>query len=157
MRAEPFRLAFERLRLEIVGAIVYPAAMLRKFILAWVIGAGCLGVALAEPRSGIDVSAIDPTVRSQDDFWRFANGKWLVATSIPADRAAWDTFSVLRETTQQQLRDVLETIDPRSPEGTEPRKLIDFSRQLPGAGDRWLHRRAAPVHRLRANLARQGA
>src|SRR5258706_9527332 len=126
MRKQPFRLAFELHRLEIATAIVYPAAMLRKFILALVIGAGCVGVALAEPRSGIDISAIDPTVRPQDDFWQFANGKWLAATSIPADRAAWDTFSALRETTQQQLRDVIEAIDPRSPDGGEPRKLADF-------------------------------
>jgi len=25
---------------------------------------------------------------SQDDFWQFANGRWLAASSIPADRAA---------------------------------------------------------------------
>ena len=57
---------------------------------------------MAEPRSGIDVSAIDPAVPPQQDFWQFANGKWLAATSIPADRSAWDTFSALRETNQQQ-------------------------------------------------------
>ena len=52
--------------LEIAGAVVYPAAMLQKFILALAIGAGCAGVAMAEPRSGIDISAIDPGVRPQD-------------------------------------------------------------------------------------------
>src|SRR5258708_37830616 len=113
-------------RLESAGAIVYRAAMLQKFILALAIGAGCAGVAMAEPRSGIDISAIDPSVRPQNDFWQFANGKWLAATSIPADRAAWDTFSALRETSQQQLRDVIEAIDPGSPDGGEPRKLADF-------------------------------
>ena len=100
--------------------------MLQKFILALAIGAGCAGVAMAEPRSGIDISAIDPSVRPQNDFWQFANGKWLAATSIPADRAAWDTFSALRETNQQQLREVIEAIDPRSPDGGEPRKLADL-------------------------------
>ena len=105
---------------------LYSAAMLRKFIVALAIGAGCAGVATAEPRSGIDISAIDPSVRPQQDFWQFANGKWLAATSIPADRAAWDTFSALRETTQQQLRDAIEGIDPGSPDGGEPRKLADF-------------------------------
>ena len=120
------RLGSDQHRLEIAGAIVYPAAMLQKFILALAIGAGCAGVAMAEPRSGIDISAIDPSARPQDDFWQFANGKWLAATSIPADRAAWDTFSALRETNQQQLRDVIEAIDPRSPDGGEPRKLADL-------------------------------
>src|SRR6266852_8932112 len=65
--------AFSRLgsaqhRLEIAGAIVYRAAMLQKFIFALAIGASCPGVAMAEPRSGIDISAIDSSVRPQDDF-----------------------------------------------------------------------------------------
>jgi putative endopeptidase len=113
-------------RLEISGALVYPAAMLRKFILALAIGAACPGAAMAEPRSGIDLSSIDPGVRPQQDFWQFANGKWLAATPIPADRPAWDTFSAVREATQQQLRDVIEGIDPNSPDGSEPRKLADL-------------------------------
>ena len=81
---------------------------------------------MAEPRSGIDLSSIDPGVRPQQDFWQFANGKWLAATPIPADRPAWDTFSAVREATQQQLRDVIEGIDPNSPDGSEPRKLADL-------------------------------
>ncbi|WP_291576626.1 M13 family metallopeptidase [Bradyrhizobium sp.] len=100
--------------------------MLRKFILALVIGAAFPAAAMAEPRSGIDLSSIDPAVRPQEDFWQFANGKWLAATPIPADRAAWDTFSVVREATQQQLRDVIEGIDPGSADGSEPRKLSDL-------------------------------
>jgi putative endopeptidase len=105
--------------------------MLRKFILVLAIGAALpgaamFGTAVAEPRSGIDLSAIDPTVRPQQDFWQFANGKWLAATPIPADRSGWDTFTAVRETTQQQLRDLIEGIDPGSPEGSEPRKLADL-------------------------------
>ena len=71
-------------------------------------------------------SAIAPTVRPQQDFWQFANGKWLAATPIPPDRSGWDTFTALRETTQQQLRDVIEGIEPTSSEGSEPRKLADL-------------------------------
>ncbi len=100
--------------------------MLWKFILALAIGLACPTASMAEPRSGIDISAIDPTVRPQEDFWQFANGKWLAATPIPADRAAWNTFLTVYETTQQQLRDVIEGIDPGNPDGGEPRKLTDF-------------------------------
>ena len=99
-------------------------------MLALVIGIAVLGavpgVAMAEPRSGVDLSAIDPSVRPQDDFWQFANGKWLAAPPIPPDRAAWNTFLALYEATQQQLRGVIEAIDPRSEAGSEPRKLADF-------------------------------
>jgi len=67
--------------------LVYFAPMLRKLTLAVMIGLA-VPAAAAEPRSGIDTSAIDPAVRPQDDFWQFANGRWLAASSIPADRAA---------------------------------------------------------------------
>jgi predicted metalloendopeptidase len=100
--------------------------MLRTFILALAIGAASMAAVMAEPRSGIDLSSIDPAVRPQDDFWQFANGKWLAATPIPADRAAWNTFLSVYEATQRQLRDVIEGVDPRSPDGSEPRKLADF-------------------------------
>jgi putative endopeptidase len=81
--------------------------------------------AAAQQRSGIDLSTIDPSVRPQDDLWRFANGKWLAATPIPADRPGWDTFSMLREATQAQLRDLIESIDPQATD-PERRKLTDF-------------------------------
>lgn len=76
--------------------------------------------------SGIDLSAIDHEIKPQTDFWQFANGKWLAATEIPADRSAWDTFSELRETTQAQLRSVIESIDPSDQAHPERRKLADF-------------------------------
>ena len=82
------------------------------------------GSSVAQQRSGLDVSSIDPGVRPQDDLWRFANGKWLVRTEIPADRPGWDTFAALRDATQGLLRDLLEGIDP-SADG-ERRKLADL-------------------------------
>ncbi|HZY52097.1 MAG TPA: M13 family metallopeptidase, partial [Reyranella sp.] len=63
-------------------------------------------------------------MRPQDDLWRFANGKWLAGTEIPADRAGWDTFRALRDTTQGQLRDLLEGLSA-SADG-ERRKLSDL-------------------------------
>jgi putative endopeptidase len=100
--------------------------MLGRFILAVAIAAVCPALSMAEPRSGIDLAAIDPGVRPQDDFWQFANGKWLSLTQIPADRSGWDTFTAVREATQAQLRAVIESIDPNNSGGDEPRKLSDF-------------------------------
>ena len=106
--------------------LVYFAPMLRKLTLAVMIGLA-VPAAAAEPRSGIDTSAIDPAVRPQDDFWQFANGRWLAASSIPPDRAAWDTFSEVREKTQGQLRGAIEAmIDPNDKDHPERRKLADL-------------------------------
>jgi predicted metalloendopeptidase len=97
--------------------------MLRKLALLTVL-LMCGASSVAQQRSGLDLSSIDPGVRPQDDLWRFANGKWLARTEIPADRAGWDTFTALRDATQGQLRNLLEGIDT-SADG-ERRKLADF-------------------------------
>src|ERR1700722_19983690 len=102
------------------------ATMLRQLALVLAIGVACSGPSMAGQRSGIHLSSIEPAVRPQEDFWRFANGKWLAATSIPADRATWDTFSALRETTQAQVRELIEGIDPQDAGNPERRKLADF-------------------------------
>jgi putative endopeptidase len=99
--------------------------MLRCLLVASLMTVIVPDLALAQQRSGIDLQAIDRSVRPQEDFWRFANGQWLAATSIPADRPAWDTFNALREATQSQLRGLIEGIDPHSAD-VERRKLADF-------------------------------
>ena len=106
--------------------LVYPAAMLRQLALLLMVGVAAPLALAAEPRSGIDVSAIDPSVRPQQDFWQYANGKWLAATPIPADRAGWDTFSEVREKTQAQLRSAIELIDTNDKDHPERRKLADL-------------------------------
>jgi putative endopeptidase len=99
--------------------------MVRWFALVCMVVLVCSVAASGEPRSGIDPAGMDPTVSPREDFWTFANGKWLAATPIPADRSAWDSFSELRETTQGQLRRVIEDIDPHElSEGR--RKVADF-------------------------------
>jgi predicted metalloendopeptidase len=50
------------------------------------------------PVSGIETQYIDSSVRPQDDFFRYLNGKWLQSTEIPADKSSWGTFMQLRET-----------------------------------------------------------
>jgi predicted metalloendopeptidase len=111
--------------------LAYSALKLRQLAFLLLIGLVLIGVAApavraAEPRSGIDVSAIDPSVRPQQDFWQYANGKWLAATPIPADRAGWDTFSEVREKTQAQLRAAIEAIDPNDKDHPERGKLADL-------------------------------
>ena len=98
--------------------------MLRRFLLLLAFGVALSSTATAQQRSGIDLSMIDPSVRPQQDFWRFATGKWLASTEIPADRSGWDSFSAVRELTQGQLRAVIEGIDANA--SGERRKVADF-------------------------------
>jgi predicted metalloendopeptidase len=79
-------------------------------------------------RSGIDTQYIDPSVRAQDDFFTYLNGKWLKATEIPADRSSWGTFMKLREDTQPQLLGIIDAVrqDPHKKPGTDAQKIADL-------------------------------
>jgi predicted metalloendopeptidase len=54
------------------------------------------GAQFASP-SGIDMSAMDRSVRPQDDMFRYVNGGWLAKTAIPADRPYYGAFVQLAE------------------------------------------------------------
>jgi len=43
-------------------------------------------------RSGLELKHIDPTIRPQDDLFRFMNGTWLKESKIPEDRASDGAF-----------------------------------------------------------------
>ncbi len=51
---------------------------------------------------------MDMSVRPQDDFFRYANGKWLKETEIPADKTSWGSFVILRD---KSLADVKSLMD----------------------------------------------
>ena len=46
---------------------------------------------------GIDAAGMDLSVRPQDDFFRYVNGRWFDATPIPADQSGYGSFAILRE------------------------------------------------------------
>ncbi|WP_152193028.1 M13 family metallopeptidase [Georgenia satyanarayanai] len=51
--------------------------------------------------------AIDTTVRPQDDLYRHINGTYLREHEIPADRARDGAFMVLRDLSEQRVRDII--------------------------------------------------
>jgi putative endopeptidase len=59
---------------------------------------------------GVDLTAIDPSVRPQDDFYRFVNGRWLERTEIPPDRASFGAFTELRDEAQLHVRSIIEEV-----------------------------------------------
>src|SRR5215831_10462760 len=58
--------------------------------------------------SGLDPAFIDRSVRPGDDFFRYANGKWLGTTEIPPDRSMWGASGELDERLRLQTREILE-------------------------------------------------
>jgi putative endopeptidase len=70
-------------------------------------------VAVAAPatvprRSGIETQYFDTSVRPQDDFYQYVNGKWLASTEIPADRPAYGAETKLYDDAQLALAGVIQ-------------------------------------------------
>jgi putative endopeptidase len=105
-------------------------------IRAWgprvVAGAGAALLAGALPAQngrtlGVDTANFDRSVRPQDDFYRFVNGRWLRDTAIPADRSAYGTFVQLRDRSEAALHELLEEAARGSrPAGSDLQRIGDF-------------------------------
>jgi endothelin-converting enzyme/putative endopeptidase len=82
----------------------------------------------AELGSGIDMSGFDTDVRPQDDFFDHVNGKWVAETPLPADRARWGTFDMLRENAQKDVRVLVEEVSAAEDvqPGSATQKIRDF-------------------------------
>jgi predicted metalloendopeptidase len=121
------------------------------------------GAAAAEPavatsaaastaRSGVDMAALDATVRPQDDFFRYSQGKWLKDVDIPNDRSSWGAFNVAADNVEQQIRTLIEQAsqDRRAKAGSDTRKMGDFYASYMDQQ----HRDALGLAPLKADLAR---
>ena len=51
---------------------------------------------------------MDLSVRPQDDFFRYVNGRWVDNTPIPADQSGYGSFAILRERAQEAVRGIIE-------------------------------------------------
>ncbi|GGF19827.1 M13 family metallopeptidase [Echinicola rosea] len=56
----------------------------------------------------INLGNMDSTIRPQDDFFGFVNGKWIEKTEIPGDQGRWGSFNELREFNNEAVLTVLE-------------------------------------------------
>ena len=57
---------------------------------------------------GVETANMDRTVAPGDDFYKFVNGTWQAKTEIPADKASWGGFGILRDLSDQRTRAVIE-------------------------------------------------
>ena len=89
------------------------------FLLASALGASA---ALAQPTApvlppdGFDLTAIDRSTKPGDDFFQFANGKYLARTAIPTDRPIASRRYEMTDRTDQQLKALLEEAAANVPE-----------------------------------------
>lgn len=76
---------------------------------------------------GIDLSQRDPSVDPGDDFFRYANGKWLEEFELPADRSNYGSFTVLADRSDARVRQIIEDLSSREPpQGSVEQKIADY-------------------------------
>ena len=95
-----------------------------------------LNAASAGAVSGVEPQYIEPTIRPADDFYRYANGKWLATTTIPADKPSWSPAYVLHDDAQEKLRLIIEeaAASKSVASNNEARKVGDLYRSFMDEG-----------------------
>src|SRR5437868_1080412 len=87
---------------------------MRKLLLA----SALFFFAAATPQHGLDVAGMDRSVKPGNDFFDFANGKWVAETTIPPDRSNWGVFATLAEKADKRTADLIRE--------TKNRKIADY-------------------------------
>src|SRR5262245_66600035 len=64
---------------------------------------------------GIDLAAMDTSVKPGDDFYRYVNGKWVSSFTMPADKARYGVFDALRDKSETDVHTLLEEFATRPP------------------------------------------
>ncbi|WP_431850560.1 M13 family metallopeptidase [Allosphingosinicella sp.] len=76
---------------------------------------------------GVDLSGMDKAVKPGDSFYKFVNGTWERTTEIPADKASWGGFGVLRDLSDQRTREIIETAaKSKGAPGSNAQKVGDY-------------------------------
>jgi len=76
--------------------------------------------------SGIDLVGMNPDIRPQDDFYEYANGKWIAATEIPAEEIGWGSYMTLRKASLEQSKGIVEGLAESVGLTGEEKKISDF-------------------------------
>ncbi|HEX9148670.1 MAG TPA: M13-type metalloendopeptidase, partial [Thermoanaerobaculia bacterium] len=57
---------------------------------------------------GVDLAAMDRSVKPGDDFFRYVNGKWAATTQIPPDKTGYGAFVILHDLSEARERALLD-------------------------------------------------
>ena len=102
---------------------------------ALLLGAGCSPPTSVAPvdapashlQIGFDPDELDTTVRPQDDFNAYVNGRWIDSTEIPPEWSSYGTMQIVYERTEEQVKVIIEhAAASKADKGTDARKIGDL-------------------------------
>jgi putative endopeptidase len=90
-----------------------------------------LAVEAAKPELGawgVDLTAIDHSVKPGDDFFSYVNGNWVKKTEIPPERSSIGAFQLLRIQSEDRMKQIVADLHakPAASLTTEEKKLLDL-------------------------------
>jgi putative endopeptidase len=86
-----------------------------------------LGVRAAPVAQNVYTKDMDRSIQPGDDFYRYANGGWLKAESIPAGQSSFDNRAILTERTGERIRSLMQdAATAKSAKGSLPQKVGDY-------------------------------
>ncbi len=77
---------------------------------------------------GIDLEAIDKSIKPSEDFYQYANGTWVKNNPVPGEQPRWGNFDVITEENNKKILTVVEDAsrDAKATNGTNQQRLRDF-------------------------------
>jgi len=77
---------------------------------------------------GINLSYIDSSYSPRNDFYHFANGKWLKNTKMPDTESMWGSFNEISDRNLDNIKNILDASskDAKAASGSDRQKLRDF-------------------------------
>lgn len=75
----------------------------------------------------LDLANLDTTVAPGNDFYQYATGGWQKLNPIPDENSRYGSFDKLRETTQNQVKELIEELGKKeNKKGTNEQKIGDL-------------------------------
>jgi len=76
---------------------------------------------------GIDLAAMDTSVKPGDDFYRYVNGAWVSTFQMPPDKARYGVFDALRDKSEADVRTLLDELNAtQRAAGSVQQKVADL-------------------------------
>ena len=77
---------------------------------------------------GFDPASLDPAVKPGDDFFAYANGKWIAANPIPPEYTRFGSFNYLDEKSKNDVQMLIDDLVKQPhPAGSGEQRIVEHS------------------------------